>query len=75
MSNTIITAEPFKSKYKKWKHKLFKCPTFWKSIWNTLIKSKPFYRCPQCDKAMHCYWDGNDTNKGIDFCDNCASKH
>jgi hypothetical protein len=75
MSNKIITVEPFKSKYKKWKHKLFECPSFWKSMWNTITKSKPFYRCPQCNKALHCYWDGNDTKKGIDFCDKCASKH
>jgi hypothetical protein len=60
---------------KKWVHKIFKCPSFWKSVWNTITKSEPFYRCPECNKAMHCYWDGNDTSKGIDFCDKCASKH
>jgi hypothetical protein len=59
----------------KWIHKLFKCPSYWKSVWNTITKSKPFYRCTECNKAMHCYWDGNDTSKGIDFCDKCASKH
>ena len=59
----------------KWIHKLFKCPSYWKSVWNTITKSKPFYRCPECNKAMHCYWDGNDTSKGIDFCDKCALKH
>lgn len=69
----VLAMNPFKSKLKKVKHKLFQCPTFWKSIWNTFLKSKPYYRCPQCKKAMHCYWDGNDTNKGINYCDKCAS--
>jgi hypothetical protein len=28
-----------------------------------------------CNKAMHCYWDGNDvTGKGIDLCNKCATK-
>lgn len=59
----------------KLKHKLFNCPTFWKSKWNTITKNKPYYRCPQCKKSMHCYWDGNDTKKGINYCNKCASKH
>lgn len=71
---TIITIAT-ESCLKRWRHKLFNCPTFWKSIWNTLTKSDPMYRCPECNKAMHCYWDGNDTDKGIDFCNKCASKH
>lgn len=71
----VIEMQPYKTFLKKWKHKLFNCPTFWKSIWNTFFKSKPYYRCPQCKKAMHCYWDGNDvTDKGTDLCDKCATK-
>ena len=69
----VLEINPLKSKLKKVNHKLFQCPTFWKSIWNNFWKSKPYYRCPQCKKALHCYWDGNDTNKGIDYCDKCAS--
>lgn len=71
----VIEMQPFKTWQKKWIHKLFKCPTFYKSIWNTFLKSKPYYRCPQCGKALHCYWDGNDTNKGINYCDECTSGH
>lgn len=70
----IVVKIEQKPLFKRWIHKLFKCPTFWSSKWNTLIKSKPFYRCSQCKKAMHCYWDGNDTDKGINFCNNCAKK-
>ena len=67
-----IKSKPF---LKRWKHKIFECPTFWKSKWNTFWKSKSMYRCPKCNKAMHCYWDGNDiTNHGIDICGSCASK-
>lgn len=67
-----IEMQPYKTWIKRWHHKLFECPTFWKSYWNTFLKSKPNYRCPNCKKAMHCYWDGNDTYKGIDFCNECA---
>ena len=28
---TVIEMQPYKTWFKKWKHKLFKCPTFWKS--------------------------------------------
>lgn len=71
----IIEIQPYKTKLKKWRHKIFNCPTFWKSIWNTFWKSKPCYRCPECKVALHCYWDGNDvTGKGTDLCDKCASK-
>ena len=67
-----IKRKPF---IKRWIHKLFKCPTFWNSVWNNIRKSKPFYRCPKCKKAMHCFWDGNDvTGKGIDLCNNCANE-
>lgn len=55
-------------------HKIFNCPSFWKSVFNTLLKSKPFYRCSKCKKAMHCYWDGNDTNQGTDVCNSCCEK-
>lgn len=71
----VVTIDPYKSRIKRWRHKLFGCPTFWKSVWDTFFKSKPYYRCPECKKPMHCYWDGNDiTNHGINFCDDCASK-
>ena len=70
----VVEMQPYKTWLKKWKHKLFGCPTFWKSIWNTFWKSKSFYRCPSCNKPMHCYWDGNDTKKGINLCDPCALK-
>lgn len=70
----VITIKNKKSWAGKWIHKLFQCPTFWKSNWNTLWRAKPFYRCPVCSKVMHCYWDGNDvTGKGIDLCNKCAS--
>lgn len=71
---TVITMQPYKSWFKRWRHKLFSCPTFWKSVWNTLTHSKPYYRCPDCQKAMHCYWDGNDTDKGINRCDSCVAQ-
>ena len=50
---------------KRWHHKLFKCPTFW--------KLKPYFTCPGCGKKYRCYWDGNDIEGvGIDYCNNCA---
>ena len=70
----IVEMNPYKKWTQKWTHKLFNCPTFWKSKWNTLWKAKPYYTCPECKKPMHCYWDGNDTKKGIYFCDKCAYK-
>jgi hypothetical protein len=75
MGIVIGIKPPYKNLIEKWKHKLFSCPTFWKSKWNTFWKSKPFYRCPDCNKAMHCYWDGNDVaDKGINLCDVCMEK-
>jgi len=71
----VISIEPHKTFIKKWIHKLFGCPTYWKSKWNTLWKSKPFYKCRECEKPLHCYWDGNDTKKGTDFCNKCAANH
>lgn len=68
----VVSIAPYKTFTKRWIHKFFGCPTFWKSKFNTFFKSKPFYRCKKCKKAMHCYWDGNDTKRGIDFCNNCA---
>lgn len=59
---------------KKWKHKLFECPTFWKSVWNTIIGREPYYRCRGCNKRLHCYWDGNDNEMGTDYCNNCDGK-
>jgi hypothetical protein len=46
-------------------HKLFHCPTFW------LVK--PAFQCPICGKRYRCYWDGNDTDRGINLCDECAA--
>lgn len=70
----VIEMTPYKTWQKKWGHKLFGCPTFWKSLINNFFDYQPYYRCPGCKKAMHCYWDGNDTEKGIDYCDKCASQ-
>lgn len=68
----IVAIKPRNTFINQWSHKLFGCPTFWKSKLNTFWKSKPYYRCPKCKKAMHCYWDGNDTKKGTDFCKDCS---
>jgi len=55
-----------KSFLKRWWHKLFHCPTFW--------RPKPAFTCPGCGKKYRCYWDGNDvTGVGIDFCNSCAA--
>ena len=52
---------------KKWKHKLFYCPTFW--------QIKPAFTCPGCGKKYRCYWEGNDVaGHGIDYCSTCAEK-
>jgi len=42
--------------FKKFIHRLFKCPTFW-SI-------RPYFTCPDCKKTYRCYWDGNDCECG-----------
>ena len=56
-----------KAFFKRWKHKLFDCPTFW--------KRKPAFECPECGKKYRCYWDGNDvTGHGTDYCNACAKK-
>ncbi len=44
-------------------HKLFNCPTFW--------RIKPAFKCPGCGKKYRCYWEGNDTQFGINYCDSC----
>ena len=51
----------------RWKHKLFKCPTFWR--W------KRAFECPECGKKYRCYWDGNDAGGMIDLCDKCAEEY
>jgi hypothetical protein len=62
-----IKAKPF---LKRWKHKLFECPTFWEYLF-----SKKGFRCPKCNKKYLCYWDGNDvTGHGIDYCNKCAKE-
>jgi len=49
----------------RFRHKLFKCPTFW--------RFKPSFHCPICGKGYNCYWDGNDIEDvGIDVCNKCA---
>ncbi len=64
-----------KSYFRMIVHKLFNCPSFWKSLWTWFWISKPFYRCIGCNKALHCYWDGNDiAGYGIDYCNKCASE-
>ena len=52
-----------RTKWQKLKHYLFKCPTFW--------RIKPAFECPICGKKYRCYWDGNDTDKGINICNDC----
>ena len=59
-----IKQKPF---FKRWAHKLFHCPTFWKIKWA--------WCCTQCGKGHKCYWDGNDINgHGTDICNKCAKK-
>lgn len=61
-----IKEKPF---IKRWQHKLFNCPTFWRSFWD----KRHGYNCPKCNKFLRCYWDGNDIEKyGIDICNKCA---
>ena len=56
---------------KRWKHKLFHCPTFWEM----LLGLKEKYNCPKCGKHYLCYWDGNDVDgHGTDYCDKCAEE-
>ena len=35
---------------------------------------KPSYYCPRCNKGLYTYWDGNDTDYGIDLCNKCAKE-
>jgi len=52
---------------KRWLHKIFSCPTFW--------RIKPAFTCPGCGKKYRCYWDGNDVaHHGVDYCCKCAAK-
>ena len=52
---------------KRWLHKFFKCPTFW--------KCKASFVCPDCGHKYRCYWDGNDVSGvGINYCNGCAAK-
>ena len=54
--------------FKRWRHKLFDCPTFW--------RKKPAFKCPICGRTYRCYWDGHDVSgMGIDLCGKCASKY
>ena len=58
----VIKPKPF---LKRWKHKLFNCPTFW--------KLKTSFNCPKCKKTYRCYWDGNDVSgHGVDYCNKCT---
>lgn len=67
----VITMQPYKTFIKRWTHKLFECPTFWKYLFN----SKKGFRCPTCNKRYLCYWDGNDVaGHGIDYCNKCAKE-
>ena len=65
MGFILEIASPYKTRMKRWKHLLFDCPTFW-SI-------RPRFKCPDCGKTYRCYWDGNDTDHGINLCDTCAA--
>lgn len=52
---------------KRWRHKLFKCPTFW--------KLKTSFECPLCGRKYRCYWDGHDiADVGIDVCNRCEKR-
>ena len=64
----VVSIEGHKGFFKKLRHYLFNCPTFWHPTkWIT---------CTECGKKMFCYWDGNDiSNVGIDYCNKCASKY
>ena len=62
-----ILSIPKKGFFKRWKHKIFDCPTFW--------KLEPSFTCPSCSKKYRCYWDGNDiTGHGTDYCNKCAKR-
>jgi len=62
---TFFTVVKKKGFFKRWSHKLFSCPTFW--------KLKPLFTCPGCKKSYRCYWDGNDVEgHGTDYCNSCA---
>ena len=62
----VVVAIKKKSLLKRIYHKLFECPTFW--------SLKPRFKCPGCGKKYRCYWDGNDTKEGINFCNKCTAK-
>jgi len=52
---------------KRWYHKIFKCPSFW--------KLKPSFQCPLCGRKYRCYWDGNDIKGvGINICKRCEKQ-
>lgn len=55
-----------KSFWKRWKHKLFSCPTFW--------KLKPAFTCPICGREYRCYWDGHDEFGKVNVCTPCYEK-
>jgi hypothetical protein len=56
----VVQRRPF---IKRWMHKLFDCPTFWK---------KPSFVCPICGKKYRCYWDGHDSYGFINVCNTCV---
>jgi len=65
----LVEMRPYKTWLKRWKHKLFGCPTFWYSF----FRERSRYNCPRCNKVLRCYWDGNDvTGHGIDYCNSCT---
>lgn len=66
----VVTMAPYQNFWKRWIHKLFKCPTFWQAV----ILRKPAWTCPGCGHKGTCYWDGNDTDEGIDYCNSCAQE-
>ena len=64
-----VTMAPYRKWTKRWRHKLFGCPTFWRTVFG----GKPAWVCPGCGKRGTCYWDGNDVaGHGTDWCNACA---
>ena len=62
----IVISIKRKSFLKRWEHKLFSCPTFWK--W------KQKFTCPKCGKKYRCYWDGHDEQGWINLCNKCYNE-
>lgn len=67
MGCVVEIQSPHNTTFKKIRHYLFNCPTFW--------RLKPAFECPKCGRKYRCYWDGNDIlGHGINICNSCAKK-